>query len=155
MNPGTVEKWIVGDERRLGPTKEYFVLIPRHYLFKENWYFRLGDNEAVPESRLFDTPQDAALAAIKIHDETIRWAGVQKQQMQAWLDRLESEREAKEKAELEAANTPPKEADCPVCSRRIGLVRGRFARHNRWSHGRKSPCGGSGREFKQAEARVA
>jgi hypothetical protein len=99
MNAETVEKWIVGDKRRFGPTKEYFVPIPRHHFLREDWYFRLGDTEAVPASRLFDTPQEAALAAIKIHDETIRWANVQKQQLQAWYDRVEAERKAKEQTE--------------------------------------------------------
>lgn len=90
------EKWIVGDERRFGPTKEYFILIPRHHFLDEDWYFRLAEKEAVPASRLFDTPLEAALAAIGLHNETIRWAGVQRQQMQDWYDRLEAEQKQKE-----------------------------------------------------------
>lgn len=141
-----VEKWIVGDERRFGPTKEYFIPIPTHHFLDENWYFRLGEKEAVPASRLFDTPQEAALATIKIHDEKIRWATVQKQQLQDWHDHVESEMEAKEKAERDTANAPPKEASCPVCKRRIGLVKGRFARHKWWPRGKPAPCQGSSRE---------
>lgn len=86
-----VEKWIVGDERRMGPSREMFVLIPRHFL-DEDWYFRFSEKEAVPASRLFDTPEEAALAQIKIHDETIRWANVQKNQMLDWIERLEEKR---------------------------------------------------------------
>lgn len=96
-----VEKWIVGDKRRFGPSREFFVLIPRHHWMEENWYFRLGDKEAVPESRLFDTPQEAALAAIALHDEEIRWIKVQRQNLQDWYDNLETERKAKETAEGE------------------------------------------------------
>ena len=88
-----IEKWIVGDKRRFGPTREYFVLIPRNHFMDEDWYFRLGEKEAVPASRLFDVPKDAALAQIKIYDETIRWANVQKQQMLDWISRLEAEKQ--------------------------------------------------------------
>lgn len=99
-----VEKWIVGDKRRIGPTNEVFVLIPCYHFLDENWYFRLSEKEAVPASRLFDTPQEAALAAIKLHDETIRWANVQREQMQEWHDRLEAERLAeREKKEPQQA----------------------------------------------------
>lgn len=101
--PDVVEKWIVGDERRMGPSKEWLVPIPRHHFMDEDWYFRLEENEAVPQSRLFDTPQEAALAAIALHDETIRWASVQKRQLQDWRDKLlEAERVEKEKSDAAA-----------------------------------------------------
>lgn len=93
MGSQVVEKWIVGDN---GPTREFFVPIPRHHFFEEDWYFRLGDKEAVPESRLFDTPQEAALAAIRLYDEEIRWANVRRQELQGWHDQLEAERKEKE-----------------------------------------------------------
>lgn len=98
MSAQVVEKWIVGDKRRFGPTKEFFVLIPRHHFLDEDWYFRLGDKEAVPQSRLFDTPQEAALGAIALLDEEIRWSGVQKKQLQHWYDELEVERLRAEEA---------------------------------------------------------
>lgn len=143
-------KWIVGDERRFGPCQELVVPIPRHYPEGESYYFRIGVNESVPQSRVFDTPQEAAIAAIAIHDETIRWANVKKQQMLDWLDRLGAERQKQEAERATEAARPPKEVDCPVCHRAIGTVKGRIARHNWWPQGRKSRCGGSGREAVKA-----
>lgn len=102
MTTTVIEKWIVGDKRRFGPTKEYFVLIPRHHFMDEDWYFRLGDKEAVPQSRLFDTPQEAALAAVKLFDEEIRWSEVQRKSIQDWYDELEAERIRKEADEQRA-----------------------------------------------------
>lgn len=98
MSVEMTDKWIAWTEAdgRFGPCRELVVLIPRTGLTTEDWYFVASMSRAVPRSRVFDTPQEAALAAIKIHDETIRWAGVQRQQMQNWYDRLEAERKEKE-----------------------------------------------------------
>ena len=85
----------------------------------EVWFFALSEHKAYPPRQVFDTPQAAALGAIALHDETIRWANVQKQQMQDWH------------------------------------VRGRFARHTWWPHGRRTPCGGSYREFVREKMKAA
>lgn len=98
MSAQVVEKWVVGDEKQFGPTKGFFVLIPRHHFMDEDWYFRLGDKEAVPASRLFDTAQAAALAAIALVDEEIRRRCADRQQIQGWYNQLEAERKRKEEA---------------------------------------------------------
>ncbi len=96
MSTPVVEKWVIGREHRFDPCREMMIAIPHHHHLDETWYFLLSENTVIPQSRVFDTPQEAAIATVKLNDEKIRWLVLQNQRVMEWHETLEAERLKKE-----------------------------------------------------------
>jgi hypothetical protein len=84
-------KWVVGDD--YNPREELVTLIPRAFADDDDWWFVRAGHIAMPQYRVFETPQEAALAAVKLCNREIERLKSLSNQILAWHQELEAKRE--------------------------------------------------------------
>lgn len=82
----TERKWVIGQTDRFGPSEELTTLIASAWPDNEDYYFLWSSNRAVPQSVVFDTAPQAALAAIEANDQKIYRLQLENKRLQEWYD---------------------------------------------------------------------
>lgn len=92
--PRMEEKWIVTDDDfPLNVRSEWVMRIPSAFQDDDGWYFLRTSQKAIPQFRVFDTPQAAALAAIEVNERKIANLQSENARLLDWYKSLEANRE--------------------------------------------------------------
>ena len=81
-------KWVIGLPDRFGPCEELVMLIPRVFPDDDDHYFVRYKNQVVAASRVFDAPEQAALAAIELNDTKINSLNTENLRLRDWYKSL-------------------------------------------------------------------
>lgn len=93
-----ITKWVVDGEWP-GPREELLMIIPRTFVDDNDYYFLRRDKKVVPASMVFDTPQEAAWAAVELNKRKIRDLEVDNERLKEWSAKLDADAAAPAKGE--------------------------------------------------------